>query len=106
MRGDNVEIVLVADRDLAEVVRDHPELADAVPGLHLTAEPVCIEIGVHGSARPEGVSTEQYLRVEPAGGVYEEPIDWEPDQLALLERLGPFSHAYTWRPPARRSPAS
>ena len=94
MRGDNVEAILVADRDLNEVVRDHPELSETIPELHLTEAPVCIEIGVHGSARPEGISTERYLRAEPVGAVDDEPSDWEPEQRALLERLGPFTHVF------------
>lgn len=94
MRGDNVEAILVADRDLVEVMHDHPELADVVPGLHVSASAKSIEIGVYGEVRPEGISTERYLRAEPVGMVDDEPSDWEPEQRALLERLGPFTHVF------------
>lgn len=93
MRGDNVEIVLVADCDLADVVRGHPELAHTVPELHVERHPSHIEVGTHGSARPEGVSTDPYLSVSLPGAM--DRVGWEPDELALLERLGPFAHAFT-----------
>lgn len=66
MRGDNVEAILVADRDLTGVVRDRPELARIVLELHLTEGARSIEVGVHGIDRSEGVSTEKYLRAEPS----------------------------------------
>ena len=93
MRGDNVEIVLAADRDLGEVVRDHPKLADAVPGLHLNENPVYVQVGEYKEARPEGVSTERYARIDPPQAM--DLVGWEPDELALLEHLGPFTHAFS-----------
>lgn len=93
MRGDDVGILLASDEDLVEVARSRPDLAARVPDLRTTGGGApTIVVGRHGSERPDGVTGEGYLRVEPA-----RPIGffgWDDDERRRLDALGPFPLAH------------
>lgn len=80
-----VWIVLASDTDLAEVVRAHPEMSEAIEGLH--AED-------NGDVRVDITTTDppQTLLIMHGSDGDPDRVGWEPDEVAKLTALGVYKH--------------
>lgn len=99
MRRDNVEVHVFSNRDLGEVLRAHPgtsaeiEAPDGIEGLRALDGGRGFQVGTHGSASPDGRSSEPYLQADPASDL--DTFVFEPGEIEALQEVGAFTRWHT-----------